>query len=358
MEKDTLKDEPVETLEDDISAVLDAAESEATDERDDTNTTETAEIESEGGDDIGDVSGDESDTSAEPITADEADQRADDDADTGEDDDEAADDLAASEEAETDKLEAPEHWSAVDRETFNEQPKAAQEFILKRHKEIEGDYTRKRQQESSQVRLAEAVTDALNPHRQDFESAGLDEAGAVRKLLAVHGMLKTGDKSAILNLAQTYGIDMDEEGQEYVDPALRQTQSQLSSIEQRIARQEQAAQHQEHSAILATIKQFEEAKDANGKLLHPHFREVQEEISSLMYAGIARKDDLEDGYKKAMALRPDLKPAEKKAEPNISRAEKVAKAKKAATGIRSSGAVGKTPAKAMSLEDEIAAQIP
>jgi len=66
---------------------------------------------------------------------------------------------------------------------------------------------------------------------------------------------------------------------------------------------------------------------------------------------------LDDAYEQALALTPKLNVPAKDI-PKASQAEIVAKAKKAATGIKSSGAVGKKPAKAMSLEQEIASQIP
>jgi len=358
MKKDTQEAEPVESIEASVSAALDAAEEIDDEKEQPVEQPEDAEAkpEAESTDSEGDSEGAESGQEQSELSGDESDSGSD-DTEAGEDEEEdlggSDDDLAASPTEESDKLTAPEHWSAADRETFTEQPPEAQEWMLKRHKELEGDYTRKRQQESSQVRLAESVTDALAPYKQEFDAAGMDEAAAVRRLASVHQALKTDGKSAILNLAQTYGIDLSEEDQEFTDPALRQTQSQLSNIEQRIARQEQAAQHEKQEALLGTIKTFEEATDGSGKLLHPHFKTLQDDITALFNAGLAK--DLGEGYSKAMSMRPDL--AVVKAVPKVNQAQKVAKAKKAATGIKSSGAVGKT-AKVMSLEEEIASQIP
>jgi hypothetical protein len=199
------------------------------------------------------------------------------------------------------------------------------------------------------------VTDALAPYQAEFSRAGLDEAGAVRKLAAVHQALKTDGKSAILNLAQTYGIDLNEESQEYTDPALRQVQSQLTDLQNQTARQEQAAQQDKQEALLSAIQTFEQETDGSGKLAHPHFKALQGDITALFRAGLAK--DLSEGYGKALAMRPDLVVVPKTI-PKVDRAEKVRRAKKAATGIKSSGAVGKNPAKVMTLEEEIASQIP
>ncbi len=342
MSKDTATEQPVEeSLEDSISAVLDAAdepdeeESEAKEEQPEI-TEEEPEKDSETTKEVAEVEEEEPDELAAT------------------DEDEPSDDLDDSETEQGDGLEAPIHWAVNDRELFNKQPPDAQEWLLERHRSMEGDYTKKSQNIAATQRQFDAIQDALSPYEAEFSQAGLDHAGAVRKLAAVHQALKTDGKSAIMNLANTYGIDLNEADQEYADPALRQTQSQLSAIEQRIARQEQAAQQEQQNALLDSIKTFETEKDDTGKLRHPHFKVLQDDITALFNAGLAK--DLGEGYTKALSMRPDL--AVVKTASKVNQAEKVAKAKKAATGIKSSGAVGKSPAKAMSLEDEIASQIP
>jgi len=42
-------------------------------------------------------------------------------------------------------IPAPEHWSDADKATFNALPRDGQDFIIARHKAMEGDYTRKSQ---------------------------------------------------------------------------------------------------------------------------------------------------------------------------------------------------------------------
>ena len=89
--------------------------------------------------------------------------------------------------------------------------------------------------------------------------------------------------------------------------------------------------------------------------MHPHFKGLESEIAKLIGSGIA--SGLEDGYSKALALRPDLatqtvKPKPKQA-PN--QAEKVKRAKRAAAGVKSSGTVGtKAKKPASSWEEEVA----
>lgn len=49
-------------------------------------------------------------------------------------------------------LEAPAVWSATDKEMFASAPRATQEFLLRRHKDMESDYTRKTQAVSEKER--------------------------------------------------------------------------------------------------------------------------------------------------------------------------------------------------------------
>lgn len=347
MTKDTDEDQPV-TVEEEIASLMAAAEEE---DQDDETSTEEA---------VQDDPGETEELSEEVEEKDEAGEV--DDPEEGDDDkgqtEDADNPTEEDEQSDSDDipLDPPEHWSAADKEAFTEQPKGAQEWMLKRHKEIEGDYTRKRQQESSQVRIAEAVTDALSQHKQEFAAAGLDEAGAVRQLASWHTALKTSPRETIHRLAATYGVDLSKPDldDETTDPTLRAIQQELGSIKEGLTRNEQLAQQQEQSQLLSTIQNFEEAKDGGGKLLHPHFKELHDDITLLFELGKVRS--LEEGYAKALAMRPELnvKTTEEKPKPKIDPAEKVKQAKRAATGVKSSGGVGKRDRGKMSLEDEIA----
>jgi hypothetical protein len=357
--KDTPK-EPVESLEDSISLAIDGAEA----IEDEITEEQPVDVEAEPAQELADADTLESEPATESPEDSEGDNEERDDeqlagTEATEDDDTPEVDMADSEGEEAlpvAELEAPQHWNAADRELFSSQPAEAQEFLLKRHKEMEGDYTRKSQDAADTKRQYDSIRDALSPYEQEFASAGLDHAGAVRKLASVHQALKTNGKEAIMNLAQTYGIDLSEPDiDDTTDPALRNIQQKMNQIESGLSRQEAVAQQSQADALLSTIQQFETAKDADGTILHPHFLDLKDDITGLFNAGLAK--DLDEGYRKALALRPELVPVVKAAKvvSKVNQADRVKKAKKAATGIRSSGAVGKRNSGEISLHDEIAA---
>ena len=53
-------------------------------------------------------------------------------------------------------VEAPQHWSQQDREFFTRQTPEAQQWLLQRHRSMEGDYTRKQQEAAEWRRQNEA----------------------------------------------------------------------------------------------------------------------------------------------------------------------------------------------------------
>jgi len=345
MTKDTDEDQPV-SIEDEIESVLAAGEEEA---KDDETTEATPETEAEP-----ETDSEESAEESEEVEESE-------ESEAGEVEEEAeepeeSEEIAAEQEETTEKLEAPEHWAAADRETFNKQTRESQEWLLKRHKEMEGAMTRKSQEFASDKRQYDAITDALNPYQAEFSAAGLDQAGAVRQLASWHNSLKTGGKEVILRLAEMYKIDMDEDDQDYDDPALSNIKQELSALKQQTAQQQQAAQQEQQNQLKRTIDDFVAETDETGSLKHPHFNTLYEDITKMFNAGMA--NDLSDAYKKALAFHPELTVHKPVSKPAIKedQALKVKKAKKAAIGIKSSVAT-KVKRAEMTLEEEIAAQM-
>ena len=247
--------------------------------------------------------------------------------------DEATEDLTAS------PIEPPQHWSGDYKEMFKKQPKDAQEFILSRHKEMEADYTRKTQELSKQRKLAEAVEESLNPYRNDFELHGIDEAAAVKRLLAVHGMLKQNPEQGLIWLAEQYGFRPPQETatDEFIDPTVAQLKAELSKTQAGVNRMLQAQQQQSQNQLLTTLNNF--VSDPK----NPHATDVKTDIVNLYQSGVA--SSMEEAYNMAVAKRPELRDkvmtarieAAKLSEKSA-KEESVRKAKKAASGIRSTSA--------------------
>ena len=355
MAKDNQEIDPVDSIENDIQAAIDSNSEEIIDEQ---TVTGVEEVDGDGDQDGQPGRDDENTEEKDDSEAESAEDESIED-ESGESEEEDGDGIVEDAEQDDgtggDKLEAPEHWAADDREVFIKQTKESQEWLLKRHREMEGAMTRKSQEFAAAKRQSDAVDDALSPYRQEFAAAGLDSAGAVRQLAHWHDSLKTGGKAAILQLASMYDIDLAEED-EYVDPHLASIKQELSSLKQMTAQQQQAAQREQQNQLERVIDGFVTETDETGTLKHPHFNVLHEDIIKMFNAGMAK--DLPDAYNKALALRPDLTPTKPVVNPvtKEDQALKVKKAKKAATGIKSSGAT-KVKRAELTLEEEIAAQM-
>uniref|UniRef100_A0A6M3KUZ4 Uncharacterized protein n=1 Tax=viral metagenome TaxID=1070528 RepID=A0A6M3KUZ4_9ZZZZ len=64
-------------------------------------------------------------------------------------------------------LEAPRHWTAADKETFTSLPRESQDFLLRRHREMEGDYTRGKQSIAEEARALEGLKPLGEALRRD-----------------------------------------------------------------------------------------------------------------------------------------------------------------------------------------------
>lgn len=274
----------------------------------------------------------------------------DDDSTDGEEDEELDEELEA--------LEAPIHWAAEDRETFDSAPRETQEFILRRHKEMEADYTRKTQETAEARKRGEQFNEVLAPYREQFSLQGMDDVGAVRQLATIYGQLQQNPAETVAWLAQQYGVDLSQPEQGEVDPAIQVLQDKISGVETLITQQNQTANQQAQQQIQTQISDFAQLKDEAGNIKHSHFEAVKEQMGQLVGSGIA--SDLDDAYAKAVQLHPELVEQDtakerdrKDAEAKERKKKAAAKAKKAASGVKSGTTTGKKASAEMTLDDEI-----
>ena len=247
--------------------------------------------------------------------------------------------------------EAPAHWPSADREMFAKQTPEAQKWLMGRQKALEGDYTRKMQEVAPYRQLNER----WQPY---FQQLGASAPQAIDLLLQTEYQLRTGSQEkkldVIRDLIRDYGIEApggDGGGTEAgaQDPrydALHQQFQQMQASQQerdaQVRQQQQAAQQAQLARAGGAIQSFASEKGADGRLAHPHFGEVQDEMTRLAQADLAAgvQPDLKSLYDRAIwanpTVRSQLQVADKAAEAERKKAE-VAKAKKAGGQISGSG---------------------
>jgi len=275
--------------------------------------------------------------------------------------DEATEDLDGDGEEETvEALAAPDHWASGDKEIFGNVPREAQEFLLKRHHAMEADYTRKTQEIAEIRRVSETIDREMQPLSQDLAMAGADNVAFIRQQVAWAQAFKSDPNAALASLARLYGIEgPQQQEQDDVDPAVVQLRAQVETMEQRETRRLEAQQQAEQQRYVSMIEDFAGEKDDGGALKHPHFQDVQADMGKLINAGLA--SGLDDAYPLAVSMKGLQQQAGQQAAPaklsgKPSHRAKVAKAKKAAAGVRSSGAPAKVVAEPISLYDDLSNQ--
>jgi len=269
---------------------------------------------------------------------------------------------------EPEALAAPNHWPKDFAGKFEALEPAAQHMFMERYKDLEGDYTKKTQALAQYRKRQEAFDEIMQPHKSDFERAGMDEVAAVRQLLAAHDYLRKDPQNAINWLANQYGVDVGAVGNdpaledEYADPQVKQLQQQVAQLTGFIQNQQTQQQSQVQASTQSLIDQFAAETDANGNPKHPHFERVRGVMGTLISSENAK--DLNSAYEMAVYADPELRQEQVKAmaaaqSQDSVKTEAVKKAKKAARSkVRGSAtpAAPALPANA-SIRDTINASI-
>lgn len=234
-------------------------------------------------------------------------------------------------------VEAPSNWPAADREMFAKLGPDGQQFLARRHREMEGAFTR-RMQEIAPWRQVNQQWGAY------FQQLNVPAPQAINLLLETEYKLRNGsqaEKIGILEkLVQDYGIAAPGEDAEgnvvQDDPRIAALQQQIDQMHYGQAQQQQAAQQRRIAQAAGALQAFAEAKDADGRLKHPYYGEVKNDMTRLAQAEVAarRQPHLEALYDSAVWANPAVR-AKMMAADNQ---EKVQKAK--AAGIQVAGGGG------------------
>jgi hypothetical protein len=232
--------------------------------------------------------------------------------------------------------QAPEHWSAEDKATFAKLPAEGQAFLLKRHGEMEAEFTRKSQASAGAVQFTQSLAPVFTDRRiqASLQQMGLNPAQAVHEWASLHLRAMSPDMqdkfNVLVNMTERMGLDPARifsalnksplpEGlseAELKDPAVKyfadtlgKTTSELnalkSEIQQRWAAENQAKAQAGEAHAKANIDQFADEIGADGKPLRPHFNTVLPILLDLFKANPQR--NLAEAYDAACWSHPDVR---------------------------------------------------
>lgn len=273
---------------------------------------------------------------------------------------------AGDEPAAIEALQAPENWSQEDRDIFaalaelDDKGKAAQEFLLNRHKAMEGDYTRK-MQELSPLKQYQSIDRLFEPYQQVLEQAGQTPADVIANWVGVHENLTKNPIETLHWLAEQYGVNLTEAAQQTPNPQVMELSQQVNQLRHQIGERERLQQETKYNTYYTQIEEFSQKKTEAGELAHPYFEEVQSDMAKLAKLDQAegKEPELSDLYERAVYMNPSVREKHLSAQREAAEAkrledarQKAAKAKKASRTVEGTPS-GDSPTADMSLREEL-----
>lgn len=233
-------------------------------------------------------------------------------------------------------IEPPDRWSQADREAFKKIPVEAQDFVMRRYRDIEADYTRKTQEIAAFRRDYEPVQQMMAPFEQQIRNAGFTPATLIQAWAKVEQDLTQGRGVAVVkDLVQNYRLDRAQLARELgltapaagveqppapdgVAPAqlppevtqtLQQLQARQTQFDQYLTTQQQTRQREETNRVMSTITAFRDAKDPSGNLLHPHYDDLETDMIAYLQAArnMGQEPGLDELYEKAVYANPSTR---------------------------------------------------
>jgi hypothetical protein len=209
------------------------------------------------------------------------------------------------EKQDADSVTAPQHWPEEHRQTFSSLPKEQQDFVLSRVKETEADYTRKTQSIAEQRKSYEALDQVLQPYQQQFAQSGITTAEAVARLLNAHNALSQRPKETLQKLALQYGVNLTGDEEDFADPQIIEQDGRFQKTEQAVNQLSGTIGEMQQQQLQAQVDAFEQSRNDDGTLKHPHFTQVREQMGRLMAAD--QSLTMEKAYADAVWTVPDVR---------------------------------------------------
>jgi hypothetical protein len=232
--------------------------------------------------------------------------------------------------------QVPEHWSAEDKAVFAKLPAEGQAFLLRRHGEMEAEFTRKSQASAGAVQFTQSLAPVFTDRRiqSSLQQAGLNPTQAVQEWAGFHVRATSPNLqdrfNLLVDLTERMGLDPARifsalnksplpEGlseAELKDPAVKffadrlgQTTGELNALknemQQRWAQENQARAQAGEAHARANIDQFADEKAADGTPLRPHFNAVLPILLDLFKANPQRS--LAEAYDAACWSHPEVR---------------------------------------------------
>ena len=244
-------------------------------------------------------------------------------------------------------IRAPASWSPAAKATFDKLPPEVQQAVAKREQEIDHGLRRK----SEEVKRYEPLEQLIAPRRAVWAAQGMDEASAIKTLLAAQDLLERDPKQGLEFLARSYGVNLNTaqpQGQPYQAQPARDSHPEIAALKQQLQVLQSQVQTAQTAPIVSQIDAFQN-DPAN-----LYFENVRDDMAVLLHNGKA--SDLKEAYDMACWMRPDIRPFLQTTQaPAAPVQDKAAQARRAAVSVTGSPGQTRVPKSNGSIEDDIRA---
>lgn len=207
-------------------------------------------------------------------------------------------------------IRPPASWSATAKAKFDSLDPDLKSEIVKREREVDRGFADR----ATQLKRYEPLEQVIAPHRERLALAGIDEGAYVRSLVTADEMLRGPNRlHALQQIAQTYGIPLQQlaQGQNQpqgaqVPPEIQQLQSQVAALTTQLSARQQQEASAQTSQLQATIERF--ATDP----ANLYFENVRPQVAALLRSGVqgaTHDEQLKNAYEQAVWANPETRQA-------------------------------------------------
>lgn len=250
----------------------------------------------------------------------------------------------------SESIRPPASWTPAAKAKFATLDPEVQKEVLRREQDVEKGF----RDRAEQLKRYEPLENILAPRRALWAAQGLDEASAIKTLLAAQDLLEQDPRKGLEFLAKSYGVDLAQpvQGQAFApQPAGNSPTPEFTALQQELADLKRQMATQSEAGLVSQIEAFRQ----DPKNLY--FENVREDMAVLLNSGKAK--DLPEAYEMACWMNPEIRALLQTPQVAPVPAQDVSRKKAAGSSVTGSPAqaVGAVPNPNGSIEDDIRAAI-
>ena len=255
----------------------------------------------------------------------------------------------------------PKDWSEEEKKAFqalidsdDEDKAVAAQVLIERYNLLKKGFFKKTREYSEATKEIQPINEIFKPYETTLKQNNITKSQYIENMMKWDNLLHKDPVTGVKEIMKAFNLKPEQIAPQDIWGLTEEDNSgnnEVSALKEQVRN----LQNQLQALPIETqIRQFAEATDSEGKLKHPHFKEVQTVMGGLLSSN--PNLTLEQAYKKAVKTL-DIEASSEAADHAINLdkiREKVAKAKKASKGVKTSN--GGLDFSQMSLADELKAR--